>query len=42
MQPLLDWWTSPIWVGFGVVLLLMVVVIIGITARSHGTTVMKE
>ena len=42
MDPLIEWLRSPIWVWFMAILLLVIAVIIGLAARGHGTTVLKE
>lgn len=42
MEPLLEWFSSPIWIAFGALLVLLLIVIIAMAARGHGTTVMKE
>ena len=42
MDPFVDWLTSPIWIGFLGVALLLLVVIIAIDTRGGGPTVMKE
>jgi hypothetical protein len=35
------WWTNPLWVGIGVVALVLLVVIIALAVRGGGTTVIK-
>jgi|RhiMethySRZTD1v2_1073278.scaffolds.fasta_scaffold4883397_2 hypothetical protein len=43
MQPLMEWLSNPIWIEFGVVALLLIVVIIAVAAtHGRGPTVMKE
>ena len=36
------WWTNPLWIGIGVVALVLLVVIIALAVRGDGTTVIKE
>jgi hypothetical protein len=36
------WWTNPLWIGIGVVALVLLVVIIALAVRGGGTTVIKE
>lgn len=35
------WWTSPLWIGIGVVALIAVIALIVAAARGGGTTVVK-
>ena len=42
MDPSIDVWTSPIWLGVGGVILLILLVIIVAAARGGGVTVIKE
>ena len=41
MEPFIEWLRNPSWIGVGVALLLLLVVIIGL-ARDHGPTVIKD
>jgi hypothetical protein len=36
------WWTNPLWIGIGVVALVLLIVIVALAARGGGTTVIKE
>ena len=36
------WWSNPLWIGIGVVALVLLVVIIALAVRGSGTTVIKE
>lgn len=36
------WWTNPIWIGIGIVAVLLLVAIIAMAARGGGTTVIKD
>jgi hypothetical protein len=36
------WWANPIWIGAGVVALILLIVIIALATRGGGTTVIKE
>ena len=36
------WWTNPLWIGIGVVALVLLAVIIALAVKGGGTTVMKE
>jgi hypothetical protein len=36
------WWTNPLWIGIGVVALVLLVVIIALAVRGGGTTIIKE
>lgn len=36
------WWSNPLWIGIGVVALVLLVVIIALAVRGGGTTVIKE
>jgi hypothetical protein len=36
------WWTNPLWIGIGVVALVLLVVIIALAVRGDGATVIKE
>ena len=36
------WWTNPIWIAIGVIALVLLVVIIAMSTRGGGTTVIKE
>ena len=36
------WWTNPLWIGIGVVALVLLVVIVALAVRGGGTTVTKE
>ena len=36
------WWTNPLWIGIGVVALVLLVVIIALAVRGGGATVIKE
>ena len=36
------WWTNPLWIGIGVVALVLLAVIIALAIKGGGTTVMKE
>ena len=36
------WWTSPIWIGIGVIALIAVIALIVAAARGGGTTVVKD
>jgi hypothetical protein len=36
------WWTNPLWIGIGVVALVLLLVIIALAVRGGGTTVIKE
>ena len=36
------WWASPLWIGIGIVALLLVIAIIAMAARGGGTTVIKD
>jgi hypothetical protein len=35
------WWTSPLWIGIGIVALIAVIALIVAAARGGGTTVVK-
>lgn len=36
------WWANPVWIGVGVVALILLVVIVALASRGGGTTVIKE
>jgi hypothetical protein len=36
-----DWWANPIWIGIGVVGVLLILVLVVMAARGGGTTVIK-
>ena len=36
------WWADPLWIGIGVVALVLLVVIIALAVKGGGTTVVKE
>ena len=36
------WWTNPLWIGIGVVALVLLAVIIALAVKGSGTTVIKE
>lgn len=36
------WWANPLWIGIGVVGLVLLIVIIALATRGGGTTVIKE
>ena len=36
------WWNNPLWIGIGVVALVLLVVIIALAVKGSGTTVIKE
>ena len=36
------WWTNPLWIGIGVVALVLLAVIIALAVRGGGETVIKE
>jgi H+/Cl- antiporter ClcA len=36
------WWMNPLWIGIGVVALVLLIVIVALAARGGGTTVIKE
>ena len=36
------WWTNPLWIGIGVVALVLLAVIIALAIKGGGATVIKE
>lgn len=36
------WWSNPLWIGIGVVALVLLVVIIALAVKGDGATVIKE
>jgi hypothetical protein len=36
------WWANPVWIGIGIVALILLVVIVAMSARGGGTTVIKD
>lgn len=36
------WYANPVWIGIGIVALILVVAIIAMAARGGGTTIIKE
>ena len=37
-----DWWANPVWIAIGVIALVLLIVIIAMSMRGGGTTVIKE
>jgi hypothetical protein len=37
-----DWWADPVWIGLGIVALILLIVIVALIARGGGTTIIKE
>ena len=36
------WWANPLWIGVGIVGLILLIVIIALATRGGGTTIIKE
>lgn len=36
------WWNNPVWIGVGIVALILLVVIVALATRGGGTTIVKE
>lgn len=36
------WWTDPVWIASGIVALVLLVLMLTLSARAGGTTVIKE
>jgi len=36
------WWADPVWIGVGIVALVLLVVIVALATRGGGTTVIRE
>ena len=37
-----DWWANPVWIAIGVIALVLLVVIVAMSTRGGGTTIVKE
>jgi len=37
-----QWWADPVWIGVGIVALILLIVIVALATRGGGTTVIKE
>lgn len=37
-----DWWANPVWIGVGIVALILLIVIVALATRGGGTTIVKE
>jgi len=37
-----QWWTNPVWIGVGIVALILLIVIVALATRGGGTTIVKE
>lgn len=37
-----DWWANPVWIGVGIVALILLIVIVALATRGGGTTVIKD
>lgn len=37
-----DWWANPVWIGVGIVALILLIVIIAMATRGGGTTIVKD
>jgi hypothetical protein len=37
-----DWWANPVWIAIGVIALVLLIVIVAMSTRGGGTTVIKE
>lgn len=37
-----DWWANPVWIGVGIVALILLIVIVALATRGGGTTVVKD
>jgi hypothetical protein len=37
-----DWWANPVWIGVGIVALILLIVIVALATKGGGTTVVKD
>jgi hypothetical protein len=37
-----DWWANPLWIGIGIVALILLIAVVAMASRGGGTTIIKE
>lgn len=37
-----EWWANPVWIGVGIVALILLIVIVAMATRGGGTTIIKD